>query len=928
MANTAKYIWCDRHGEGRNLHGMFRRSFDLTGKVRKAKLNLFADSVYEIYINGQYVNFGPIRFDPRAPQYDVYDLAPYLREGRNAIAVLVKHFGCVVFRAMPARAGLIAWGSVETADGQSVSLASGPAWKAQSSAAYSPFAPKMSFSLEPMELFDQSKEPAGWRDAAFDDSGWADATVLEKQNTWGPLTPRSIPFMSGKNVAVDRVLHLGPLQRDEDVYSFQVPAHYWYDFQFDMARRKEFKAVLFCTWIYSPEAQTVPVGLFWGEHWLNGKPLTGGKASAVSSLRTDHSLEFNQGWNYFFGKIDVYFENVEFYLGLPAGKNFVVNADRETDGTVLFRRTDVLRTMEYEAFGGEPVLPFGADKLPKVSGGWKEVTADDPAGNPARERDWDRFGKDVSGVAPADLNGMIFRKKQFPDGFAIELDMGAMQLLKPEIDIEGVKGALVDFAFSEYLNGEGRVKLFPSHEYHSAARAKCSGDRLVWQLMQPHGFRYMVLTVRNPSGDVKLNRIGCRSAEYPVDEIGAFNCSDPLLNEIWSMCKRTEMTDMEDAYIDCPGRERGMYIRDTIIQYHNNLALFGDHKLMRRCLELYGMSGAPDGKFRACYPFEKDYTISDFSLNTLEGFWAYVQQTGDISVAHDCWDAIKANLKWFHDLSDEREDGLLDAEWHLKRGKESRYHGFHGDNQSNMRRDGINSTFSTMYLLALQSAAKLADRLNDTATAVDCRRRYKHVKDSVNRLCWDEQTGSYADTIEKKIFSPQAAASAIRAGVPDAGQLRALRKFMEKTVAHLFPNGKTPDGGPVVSPHFCFYLFDALYRLDLPELAESLIREGWSWMMTIGTKTCTEFFSRNGSWCHAWAASPAYYLSKHALGVQIPDDPKQNEVEIRVQSGLQQAEGTWPHPAGPIHVKWHMENGKRVFDCVEAPKGVNVTICG
>jgi hypothetical protein len=923
-----KYIWVDPCGEGRNLHGMFRRSFELCGDACKAELNLFADSVYELCVNGTYVNFGPVRFDPRAPQFDTFDLAPYLHSGRNTIAVLVKHFGCVVFRAMPARAGLIAWGSVETADGKTVSLDSGAAWKARRSEAYKPTAPKMSFSLEPMEVFSQAMEPAGWRETDFDDSGWAAATILEKQDTWGNLSPRPIPFMSGKAVGADRVVHLGPLLCDEDSYSFQAPALYWYDFHFSVARRKEFSATLFYSWIYSPEEQTVPAGLFWGEHWLNGELLNSGKGSAVSSMRVDHSLHLKQGWNYFFGKIDAYFESIDFYLGLPARKGLVVNADRDLNGTVVFRRTDVLRTEEYAALGGAAALPFSAGALPKVSGGWIDVTADDPADNPARERDWDRFGADLPLVSPDALNGFVFRKEEFPCGFAVELDMGAMRLLRQEIDLEGVAGATVDFAFSEYLHDGERAKLFPTHEYHSAARAKCSRDRLVWSPMQPHGFRYFVLTVRNPSGDVKLNRLAFRSAEYPVEETGAFACSDPLLNDIWAMCKRTEMADMEDAYIDCPGRERGMYVRDTIIQYHNNLALFGDHKLMRHCLALYGMSAAPDGKFRACYPLEQDYTIADFSLNMLEGFLVYVQQTGDLSVVKNCWPAIQTNLKWFHDLSDERADGLLDADWPANHGKESRYMGLHGDNQSASRRDGINSVLTSIYLSALQAAAQLADQLGDSATAADCRRRYEKVKASVNRLCWNAEQGSYADTIEKKEYTIQAAIMAFRAGVPDAKQADALRAFILKNLPSLFADGVSPAGGVIVSPHFCFYLFEVLYSLGLAELAEKLIREGWSWMMTLGTKTCTEFFSPKGSWCHAWSASPAYYLSKNALGVQIPDWPSQDRVEIRVQSALESAAGIWPHPKGSLHVQWHMENGKRIFDRVEAPDGVTVTIYG
>lgn len=924
---NGKYVWTDSLGEGRNLHSMFRRSFDLNEDVTHADLHLFADSVYELYINGAWAGFGPARFDPDAPEYDTYDIRPYLKPGPNVIAVLVKHFGCVVFRAMPARAGLIAWGSVQTADGQAVSLHSGDSWKAERSGAYKASTPKMSFALEPMEVFDQVREPEGWQQAEFDDSGWAAAVELAEP-CWGALSARSIPLMSGQEILPERIMHIGPLRKDENLYSFQVPAHYWYAHHFAIARRKEYQAVLFYTWIFSPEEQSVTAGLFWGEHWLNGKPLTGGRASGEASLRMEYSLNLKQGWNFFFGKIDIYFESVDFYLGLPSDRGLIVNADREQNGSVRFYHTGLIRTDDYEKLGGDSALPPAPEALPTVPGGW--MTADDttPADNPARERDWDRFGPDIPIITPADLNGFVFHKKEFPHGFSVEIDMGAMRLLKTEIDLQGVCGAAVDLSYSEYLHDGSRVKLFPTHEYHAASRANCSRDRLVWNPVQPHGFRYLVLTVRHPSGDVTLNRLKIRSAEYPVQETGSFSCSDPLLNEIWEMCRRTEMTDMEDAYIDCPGRERGMYVRDTIIQYHNNLAMFGDHQLMRRCMALYGRSAAPDGKFRATYPFEKDYTIADFSLNAVEGFWNYVQNTGDISVVRDCWDAIKTDMQWFNTLSDEREDGLLDADWHIKRGKESRYMGFHGDNQSTSRRDGVNSVFSGFYICALQAGARLADLLGDQQTATDYRRRYEHVTASVNRLCWDEQKGAYADTIEKKNFSPQAAILAVRCGAVTDENRQAVRQFMKEKVEHLFVNEYDPQAGVQVSPHFCFYLFEALYALDLPMLAEKLMREGWSWMRSLGTATCTEFFTLKGSWCHAWSASPAYYLSKHALGVHVPDHPDRNQVEIRVKAGsLQWAQGTWPHEKGPIQVKWHMEDGRRVFDQLEAPEGVTLTIC-
>ena len=91
---NARYVWYEKQGRGRNLYGMFRKTFVIKGKVKFAKIKMFADTHYQLFINGVFIEFGPVRFDPRYPLYDTHDIAPYLREGNNVIAVLVNYFGC------------------------------------------------------------------------------------------------------------------------------------------------------------------------------------------------------------------------------------------------------------------------------------------------------------------------------------------------------------------------------------------------------------------------------------------------------------------------------------------------------------------------------------------------------------------------------------------------------------------------------------------------------------------------------------------------------------------------------------------------------------------------------------------------------------------------------------------------------------------
>jgi len=86
-------IWASADTVGYGSYTVFRKGFDLAECPSCARMLLFADSRYLLWINGRYVLRGPCRFDPKRPEYDVVDCASYLRKGRNAIVVLVHNYG-------------------------------------------------------------------------------------------------------------------------------------------------------------------------------------------------------------------------------------------------------------------------------------------------------------------------------------------------------------------------------------------------------------------------------------------------------------------------------------------------------------------------------------------------------------------------------------------------------------------------------------------------------------------------------------------------------------------------------------------------------------------------------------------------------------------------------------------------------------------
>lgn len=926
--HNAKFIWFDKEGKGRNPYGLFRKTFNVQAPAKSALLHVFADTVYQLYVNGEFVEFGPVRFDPRFPQNDTHDIRDLLTVGKNTIAIQVNYIGHKTFKSIAGQGGLIVWGAVETEDGGYISIETkAGTWKGKKSDAYCDYAPRQSFALNAADIYDQRKEDTGWKEADFDDSSWPVAVELENQKYWGKLESRGIPFMSGKSVPIESVVHALKLDKKEEWYSFEVATPFVdQEIPSDLS-----KLIAYATWIYSPKKQRIQAGSFYGQTWINGKRVPEGLESVTKSLRFNQQWELEEGWNYYFGTAEAFQSAFYHYIALPYGEGLIVSADKNPHSPNIFKRTPIVTVETYETLLKSKTLPYHGSETLEEIGGWIYTTKEESAQCPSREMSWDEFGEAVEKITPENLLGHVFKAADYPHGFTLLLELPHTQLFFPRLQMSGVKGATIDIGYSEHLNRD-QAHLRIQSWVPVGDRIICAKDFVDWMTSHPRGGMYISITVRNMTEEVQMDGIMLRSANYPVEERGSFKSDDACLNAVWELGKRTQMANMEDAYVDCDMRERGMYGRDTIIQYHNNLALFGDQALMSRCMELFGQSPDDTGKFRAVYPNTGDYTISDFALNMLEGYLAYYEQTGDKELIERYWSAIVNNLKWFHELADEREDLLLDSEWHIKRKINAHYGGFHGDNAmaaGHLDNTGIHCMFSCTYLIALQCAAKLAEAIGKLDDEKELERRIRILEKSILEKFWDDEKNCFSDNFERKTHSTHANLFIVRAGIANEKQLQAIRAHVAKELKSLFINGYGAKDGVMFSPAFAFYIFDGLYKADLIETAENAIKQGWGWMLSQGLKTCPEFFTQEFSLCHAWSACPTYYLSKYGLGIHYPKAPNLDEVEIRVKAHhIQGVEGVYPHPKGDIEIKWHMEGTQRIFDVVKGPEGVNITIVG
>ncbi|MDG2027615.1 MAG: alpha-L-rhamnosidase N-terminal domain-containing protein [Acidimicrobiales bacterium] len=178
--------------------GLFRRVIDLTSVPESAPARVWADGRFLLRINGFEVARGPVRSDPKRNHYDVVDLAPYLVEGRNVLALTARHFGTATAWWMPAAPTYTIGGGSIAFEAQIGDewVVSDRSWQCTAGEAWTPVAAPGDVASFPLESFDSRRHPHGWESAGFDDGEWAAARELTPMHTgaWSEPRPSSDPF--------------------------------------------------------------------------------------------------------------------------------------------------------------------------------------------------------------------------------------------------------------------------------------------------------------------------------------------------------------------------------------------------------------------------------------------------------------------------------------------------------------------------------------------------------------------------------------------------------------------------------------------------------------------------------------------------------------------------------------------------------------
>ena len=161
---------------------MFRRSFDVDGSIKKARLYMTSHGIYEAYVNGRRVD--DRSFAPEYTSYDrylcyqTYDVSELLKKGKNVLGVYTGDgwYFCPSTTMNKKTAdqdhAILYQLEITMEDGKKITVCSDGSEKATTG-------PVCFSDLFAGEKYDANLECPGWNDVDFDDGAWS--TVLKKE---------------------------------------------------------------------------------------------------------------------------------------------------------------------------------------------------------------------------------------------------------------------------------------------------------------------------------------------------------------------------------------------------------------------------------------------------------------------------------------------------------------------------------------------------------------------------------------------------------------------------------------------------------------------------------------------------------------------------------------------------------------------------
>lgn len=335
---------------------------------------------------------------------------------------------------------------------------------------------------------------------------------------------------------------------------------------------------------------------------------------------------------------------------------------------------------------------------------------------------------------------------------------------------------------------------------------------------------------------------------------GTFEIDDPFYNRLWEMGNNTLFVCARDNFMDCPDRERALWIGDVADQtgyLFYSMDNAGRQLLKKAILQTVYFS--ENDVLGALGPLRVRELVTQSLQFIAQVVWPYYLNTGDKETLEIAYPYLYRYL----DLFPMQENGFPE----YRKGK--------SPDSWNWLDWGVKGTIDeqpiqmAFYYLALREAKKMAEVLGNEEHIEWYDKRIKSMKKAYEKEFWKD--GFYSSDTEK-FKDDRANAIAIISGIANQAHYNDIVDNV------LIPNRFS-------SPHFEWMAEEAMFIAGRPKASLQRMKEQYqSQVDKEDMTTLYEKFPNGGSYNHAWNGSNTI-LSKYVAGVE-PTEVAWDEYQI------------------------------------------------
>ncbi len=849
--NHIPAIWAYAGSPPASEVAFFRYVFTTQQDYDEARLEIFADTRYEVWLDGKKLGRGPARFLAHWREVDHYSMDG-LPAGDHLIAVLVQ-WAPNARRAESTSPLLQARMSGFAAAGAELLAETGTDWLCQISNAWrndsAPIA--QSGLIGPSELLDFRLLDPGWNLPGPISGAWQPAVVVDANPAFSTLAlvyqPRSIAAPADVPVSAS-VFESGNLSPGYSLGEIPAGSPVPYDLSFNISEPLDFSIEILSASL--PASNLVLINLS-SLSW-----------SAAGSQRPD-----------------VYTSTVRLY---PGWQQLRFNQIPEWGMTFSVSL---------------PVANFASFPFSQSLHAGKRTLLAQNITNPG------------SVVAVPGSQGLQIEFLTTPA--YLVLDLGRTIHGRLVAEIEGPAGTVVDIGWDERLQDGHRPLPYPGSLYTGWNQVDSwilDGTTRSLSTLDARAGRYVLIDVWCPESECVPSEPGSFSQSVPVritnlqvleetsllSQAGDFSSSDPQLDRIWQVGVDSLIPNLSDSYTDTPWRERGHWLGDAYVQEHIFRLVSASDEIMRRELRMVAQAMQIDPA-PGMVPHNDGLHMLDYSMLWLHSLAEYVHLSGDTALAAELYPTVKRLMQHLA-AYESAQTGLLDLpklHW-----TQTAYI----DSWCIDCRYGQSTALNSIYYGTLTYASTLAARLNDAAAAATWQAKAQIVKTNIHAVLFRPAEGRYSTTLYNGVFipaTPHSQAWPLAYGITPPSE---ISRVTDSLMALL----STDPTQPNLQPYGMFWLLEALGKNGYTDLGLDVIRRYYGYLLDAGATTWWERFDalpyRSSSLSHAWGGAPTWFLTTYVLGLQRSSP--ESYLLTPSFSGLQTAAGTLPLAVGTVEASW------------------------